>query len=97
MYYHGTTDKFKMEDDIICPSTESGILREDFRKTLLDVVFSTKSYVSAIMYAYKACKCFGGNPIVYQVMPVGIVEDIHNGEIISDYSVIEKHFKILII
>lgn len=90
MYYHGTTDKFKMEDNIICPSTESGILREDFRKSLLDVVFSTKSYVSARMYANKASEYFGGNPIVYQVMPVGVIEDIHNGEIISDYAVIEK-------
>lgn len=96
MYYHGTTDKFKIEDNIICPSTESGIHREDFRKTLLDVVFSTKSSVSAKMYANKAAKQFGGNPVVYQVMPVGvIVEDIHNGEIISDYAVIEKTLSII--
>ena len=69
-FYHGTTDLFKI-DKVILPPCETHNLREDWRKGYHDKVFFTTSLMSAQMYAKKACKKFGGNPVVYIVKPVG--------------------------
>jgi len=65
--YHGTTDEFEI--DTLYPACETNNLREENRHDLLDYVFLTCSYVSALRYAIKASKKYGGNPIVYTVEP----------------------------
>lgn len=40
-------------------------------KKYLDKVFLTISLLSAQQFAYKACKKFSGNGIVYKVKPIG--------------------------
>ena len=71
-YYHGTSDIFETGAYIL-PASRTHILREDWRKKDLDVVFSTISYKSAYMYAKKAAEKYGGSPVVYRVIPLGNV------------------------
>ena len=86
MAYHGTTDAIIINGKLI-PSSESGILREDFRQKNLDVVFLTVSKKSAEHYGKKAVMRFGGNPVIYNATPKGIIEQ--NGtEIICDWATI---------
>ena len=53
IFYHGTTTNIKV-NKVLLPPNETGVLREDFRKTLQDKVFVTISKPSAIKYAKKA-------------------------------------------
>ena len=56
---------------MILPPNQTGILREDWRTKNLNKVYFTSSQSSAMMYAKKACKKYGGTPIVYIVKPLG--------------------------
>ena len=67
-FYHGTTTNIKV-NKVLLPPNETGVLREDFRKTLQDKVFVTISKPSAIKYAKKAAERFGGEAIIYTVKP----------------------------
>lgn len=67
-FYHGTTTNIKL-NKILLPPSETGVLREDFRKNLKDKVFLTISKPSAIKYAKKAVQQFGGAPVIYKVKP----------------------------
>ena len=69
-FYHGTSDVFDIRE-VILPPLQTDNLREDWRKKNLDKVYFTSSQLSAYMYAKKACKKYGGNPIVYIVKPIG--------------------------
>lgn len=71
-FYHGTSDA--LDISCILPAAETGFLREDWRKKLTDKVFLTDSLYSAQKYAKKACSKFGGNPVVYVVRPVSLIE-----------------------
>jgi len=71
-YYHGTSDIFEMGTYIL-PASCTHVLREDWRKKDLDIVFSTISYKSAYMYAKKAVEKYGGAPVVYRIIPLGNV------------------------
>lgn len=69
-YFHGTSDIFKI-NSMILPSTQTGILREEWRTKLTEKVFITFSVKSAEYYAKKACEKYGGSPVVYEVQPIG--------------------------
>lgn len=59
------------DQNILSRPTQSGNLREEWRKNNRNKVYFTDSLLSASMYAKKACKKYGGAPIVYVVKPVG--------------------------
>lgn len=88
-YYHGTSDKLIIKDNILLPSNETAIIREQ----KLNKVFITTSYGSAKKYAIKASNKFGGNPIIYRVIP-----DYHSlihrmdFEYICDFATIMEEF-----
>jgi len=69
-FYHGTSTNLEI-NKFILPSTQTGILREDWRQKNLDKVYFTDSVLSAKRYAKKACKKYGGDPIVYIIKPLG--------------------------
>lgn len=87
-FYHGTTSFFEFETkdlssnpnakSVLLPPNQTNVLRENFRKKDLDVVFITTSFHSAKQYAKKACKTFGGTPIVLRVEP--FIDSNHNHE-----------------
>lgn len=83
MYYHGTSDFLKITNGYILPAIETDILREEYRKDKLDVVFTTKSLISARRYAVLASKKYGGNPVVYKVKPIQSYYS-HNGEYLCE-------------
>lgn len=88
MAFHGTTDAIPIKDRVL-PSTETGYLRESFRHKNLDVVFLTVSKASAEYYAKKAVKQYGGNPVIYNATPEGVIEQNGN-EIICDWAIINS-------
>lgn len=88
--YHGTSTAFGLEvgDDIL-PPYQTGELREDWRATYQDKVFSTPSMKSAIKYSRKAVERYGGEPVVFLVEPDAYSWEIrHNAEVTSDCSTI---------
>ena len=82
IFYHGTSSKIKINKFLLPPSVTNN-LRENRIKNI-DVVFLTKSIVSAEKYAKKACLKYKGKPIVYRVLPIGYYYEIHNAEIICN-------------
>lgn len=62
----------------------TSIKREEQRKKFTDKVFFTTSILSASMYAKKACKKYGGNPIIYIVKPIGQFFNTIDTEYIAD-------------
>ena len=70
VFYHGTSDVFDIKQWIL-PASQTNNLREEWRKKNIDKVYFTDSLLSAQMYAKKACRKYGGNPIVYVVRPIG--------------------------
>lgn len=88
--YHGTSDALRIKD-IIISSIESGQLRESFRNKHLDDCYATVSLLSAQKYACKASSRFGGNPVVFEVKPLGPISNINNNEYIcTQYKVVKK-------
>lgn len=75
IYYHGTTDALGNLRRI-APPTETAILSESRRKKNLDKVFFTMDPRSALIYARKAVKRFGGAPVIYDVYPEGEVTEL---------------------
>ena len=71
-YYHGTTDKFFISNEIL-PPIITGNLREESRNKYQDKVFLTTSLLSAQYFAYKACQKYSGHGIIYEVEPIGIM------------------------
>ena len=69
-FYHGTSDVFDI-NKMILPPIQTGNFREEWRKINLDKVYFTSSQLSAENYAKKACKKYGGNPVIYIVKPIG--------------------------
>ena len=47
IFYHGTTDLFKIENNILKPPIDTGILREEWREKNLNKVYFTDSLLSA--------------------------------------------------
>lgn len=76
-FYHGTSDALGIADTLL-PPEQSERLSEVGRKKNLNKVFFTRDAKSAEIYAKKAVKQFGGNPVVYTIRPVGeitVVQD----------------------
>lgn len=76
-YFHGTSSALGITDTLQ-PPAKSDRLSEVGRKKNLDKVFFTRDAKSAEIYAKKAVKQFGGEPIVYMIRPVGeitVVQD----------------------
>lgn len=88
-FYHGTSDAIRIKK-LLLPPQETSIQREDWRIRHLDKVFFTSSLKSAAMYAKKACQKFGGNPIVYEIRPIGGYSNIANVEYISDKALVVR-------
>ena len=86
-FYHGTTDVFKI-NRVLLPPVITDNKREEWRKKYTDKVLFTDSLLSASMYAKKACKKYGGNPIVYIVKPIGQYFNTVNTEYIADKALI---------
>jgi hypothetical protein len=82
-FYHGTSTTLDFYD--LQPSVVSGVLREE-RSRNLDVVFLTRSKVSAEFYAKKACAKFGGEPVVYLAIPQGDYIEFGNNEVMCDWA-----------
>jgi len=70
MYFHGTTIRLE-KGELLLPPNESGNLSEKGRKKNLDVVFFTTSRKYAEIYAGRAAASVGGQPVVYEVEPIG--------------------------
>ena len=85
-FYHGTSDALKITN--LLPPCEPGILREDWRKDLVNKVFFTDSLYSARKFAKKACAKFGGNPIVYVIQPTGDIWHVNTNEYVADSATI---------
>lgn len=82
-FYHGTTDALHIRNWILPPIfTENQ--REDWRKKYRDKIFFTDSLLSARKFARKACMKYGGQPIVYEIRPVGFWCGTIHTEYIAD-------------
>ena len=81
-FYHGTSDVFEMKE--ILPAMETGKLMEDWRKKWTNKVCFTNSLLSAEKFAKKAALKYGGNPVVYEVMPVGEMWHVNTNEYVAD-------------
>jgi hypothetical protein len=77
-FYHGTSDKILSIGDKLIPPNDTGMLSERGRKVNLDKVFFTHDKRSASTYARKAVKEFGGNPVVYEVSPIGDIGTLND-------------------
>lgn len=64
--------------------------REEWRKKYNNKVFFTTSILTANKFARKACEKYGGNPVVYEVKPIGQYFNTINGEYISDKAIITR-------
>ena len=82
-FYHGTTDVFNIKK-VLLPSTYTNNLREEWRKKYQNMVFFTTSLLSASKFARKACEKYGGNPVIYEVRPIGQYFNTIHGEYISE-------------
>lgn len=70
VYYHGSSSECGIET-MLLPPCESDTLSEKGRLKNLDRVFFTEDRKSAIIYAGRACRQFGGKPKLYRVIPQG--------------------------
>lgn len=75
-FYHGTSDILGL-DYLLLPPNATNTLSEKGRNKNLDKVFFTKDIGSAKIYAGRACRQFGGKPIVFRVIPMSKVECIN--------------------
>lgn len=74
MYYHGTSTHAIGEGEFrLLPPNATGVLSEKGRQKNLDRVFFTRDIGSARIYAGRAVQQFGGEPVVYRVIPMGEV------------------------
>jgi hypothetical protein len=69
IYYHGTSSACGITYKLM-PPVESKFLQEEGRKKNLDKVFFTADLKSAQIYAGRACNRFGGNPVIFRVIPM---------------------------
>lgn len=84
VYFHGTSSKVDIGDRLLPPDM-TGVLSEMGRKKNLNKVFFTKDEGSAMIYARRAVRQFGGAPVIYRVYPVGQVALINPDEGTSVY------------
>ena len=83
-FYHGTSTALNIER--LVPALESGVLREEWRTSLVNKVFFTDSLHSARQYAKKAAQKYSGTPVEHIVAPQGNIWNINNTEYVADYA-----------
>ena len=66
-FYHGSSTAAGIVDRLL-PPEQSGKLSEAGRLKNLDRVFFTEDEGSARIYAGRACRQFGGEPVLYRVI-----------------------------
>lgn len=70
--YHGTSSILGLsQGDIIKPPSQTEKLSEFGRKKNLDKVFLTPNFKYAKIYAGRSVRQFGGDPVVFEIKPVG--------------------------
>ena len=94
-FYHGSSDAVvKIEGFRLLPPNLTNVISEKGRKKNLNKVFFTTDIKYAKIYAGRAAQRFGGNPIVFRVIPMGSIEKMHekDGHSIyySDWAFIDK-------
>ena len=90
-FYHGTSSVIGLKPgEKLLPPVQTNNKREDWRKKTIDKVFFTPSTISAKMYAKKACRKYGGHPIVFEVKPIGCVWNPNVNEYVADSALILK-------
>jgi hypothetical protein len=75
IYYHGTSTALNLDYKLLPPS-ETGVIQEKGRKKNLNKIFFTKDIGSANIYAGRAVQRFGGEPIIYRVIPMGEITKV---------------------
>jgi len=75
IYYHGTSTAVMSDEEyVLLPPSMTGIIQEVGRKKNLDKVFFTADLGLAQIYAGRAKNRFGGDPIVYRIIPMGEIK-----------------------
>jgi len=88
-YYHGTSTAVVPLDEFrLLPPDETGNLSEAGRIKNLDMVFFTEDYNYANIYAQRAVNQFGGDPVIFRVIPMGDVRTINDKPGATVYSTI---------
>lgn len=72
VFYHGSSTACNI-GDMLLPPEATDTLSEKGRKKNLDRVFFTEDKGSADVYAGRACRQFGGEPVLYRVIPMSDV------------------------
>lgn len=86
IFYHGTsTGAMKEGTYKLLPPSVTGTISEQGRKKNLDKVFFTKDKGLAQIYAGRAKNVFGGEPVVYRVIPMDKIETIDDRKGASVY------------
>lgn len=86
-FYHGTSSALPIKKFIL-PPVYTQNKREHWRKKYSDKVFFTNSILSAEKFARKACNVYGGEPVVYEVKPIGMWFNTINTEYIADKALV---------
>lgn len=68
--YHGTSIEVEI-GGLILPPDQTDVISEKGRKKNLNLVFLTPNFNYAKIYAGRSARSIGGNPVVYEVRPVG--------------------------
>lgn len=72
-FYHGSTTAANI-DHLLMPPSETNTISEKGRLKNLDRVFFTKDIGLAKIYAGRAARSYGGEPVLYKVIaPVDVV------------------------
>lgn len=66
-FYHGTTDRAEI-GFMLQPPCNTGVISEKGRLKNLNRVFFTEDLGLAKIYAGRAARSIGGNPIIYRVV-----------------------------
>jgi hypothetical protein len=86
-YYHGSSDAILDPNGYrLLPPNVTGKIQEKGRKKNLDKIFYTTDENSARIYAGRATRRFGGNPVVVRAIPMGEVNAVNTKAGTSVYS-----------
>ena len=93
VYYHGSCTVAGI-DHIIMPPSDTGVISEKGRKKNLGRVFFTKDLGLAKIYAGRAARSIGGEPVLYRVVaPVNVtcMNDTKGASVYhADWAFVEK-------
>lgn len=95
MFFHGTSTAVLSDGSfLLLPPSVTGVISEEGRKINTDKVFFTKDIGSARIYAGRACGKFGGNPIIFRVIPMSEIISLNQSPgtsvFMADWAFIEE-------